>query len=96
MGVDADGLIIRPFEEVVRQGQNAVSTAEMAPNDDRETTEQLAKAGRSLIREGDRALKKLRPVWEGQVTIFGDAFKNAVLAQGPPPNIPSFVKRTSH
>ncbi|CAK7213129.1 hypothetical protein SBRCBS47491_001697 [Sporothrix bragantina] len=86
MGVDAEELIVRPFREVVERGNEAVSNAEAAEaeNDgevDAETLVEMIKAGRGVVREGERALKRLQPVWDGQVEKYGDAFKDAMLQQ---------------
>lgn len=81
MGVDAEELIIRPFREVVERGAEAVANAE-ADDADPEVAEGLAKAARAVVREGERALKKLQPIWDGQVEKYGDAFKDAMIQQG--------------
>jgi len=81
MAVDAEGLVIRPFNEVVQQGQNAISNAQSTLDDD-ELSEQMTKAGRALVREGERSLQRLQPMWNRNVGTFGSAFKDAVLANG--------------
>jgi len=81
MGIDADNLILRPFREVVQQGQNAVSKSGLS-TEDPGLSEQMAEAGQALVREGERALKRLQPIWDHQVTTFGAAFIDAILAHG--------------
>ncbi|CAK7207101.1 hypothetical protein SEUCBS139899_009909 [Sporothrix eucalyptigena] len=83
MGVDAEELIVRPFREVVERGNEAVANAEAETDGDvdAETLADMIKAGRAVVREGERALKRLQPVWDGQVEKYGDAFKDAMLQQ---------------
>ena len=81
MGVDADELFLRPFKEVIERGAEAVANAESGI-DDADLAERLAKAGRAVVREGERALKRLQPAWESQVEKYGDAFKEAMMQQG--------------
>lgn len=90
MGVDADELIIRPFKEVVERGNEAVANSGEAGDDldgaaesaDNSAGSRLAKASRALVKEGERALKRLQPIWDDQVEKYGDAFKDAMLQQG--------------
>lgn len=99
MGVDADELIIRPFREVIERGNEALANAGEEGNDHRDGGSedvdnvhgQLAKAGHALVREGERALKRLQPIWDGQVEKYGDAFKDAMLQQGRFGWLPSFL-----
>ncbi|EPE06384.1 sh3 domain-containing protein [Ophiostoma piceae UAMH 11346] len=84
MGVDAEELIVRPFREVVGRGNEAITNADDADDDDsieQSVRDDLIRYGRALVREGERALKRLQPVWDGQVEKYGDAFKDAMLQQ---------------
>ncbi|CAK7201158.1 hypothetical protein SEUCBS139899_003860 [Sporothrix eucalyptigena] len=83
MGVDAEELIVRPFREVVERGHEAVANAEAESDGDvdAETLTDMVKAGRAVVREGERALKRLQPMWDGQVEKYGDAFKDTMLQQ---------------
>jgi len=38
----------------------------------------MAKAGKAVVREGERALKRLQPLWDDQVEKYGDRFKAAM------------------
>ncbi|KAJ0115862.1 hypothetical protein J7T55_004031 [Diaporthe amygdali] len=78
MGVDAEELILNPFQEVVDRGKEAVSNAESAAGEDAELSRLMAKAGVAVVREGERALKRLQPLWDGQVEKYGDAFKDSL------------------
>jgi len=85
MAVDMDELIIAPLREVVDRGKEAVANAEAA--DDRgddadDTAKRMAKAGKAVVREGERALKRLQPLWDDQVEKYGDRFKAAVAKNG--------------
>jgi hypothetical protein len=82
MGFDAEELILRPFTEVVEAGNNAVANAEDAADDDPELAERMAKAARAIVREGERALKRLKPIWYRQVDLHGETFKEAILQHG--------------
>ncbi|CAK7270766.1 hypothetical protein SEPCBS119000_004254 [Sporothrix epigloea] len=82
MGVDAEELILRSFRDVIERGNDTVTNAETNgsnSNVERETLADMGKAGRALVREGERALKRLQPLWDGQVEKYGDAFKDALL-----------------
>ncbi|CAK7265052.1 hypothetical protein SEPCBS57363_001385 [Sporothrix epigloea] len=82
MGVDAEELILRSFREVVERGNETVTNAENSDGDgevDPETLAEIRKAGQALVREGERALKRLQPLWDGQVEKYADAFKDALL-----------------
>ncbi|KAM0497693.1 hypothetical protein ACHAP6_006052 [Verticillium nonalfalfae] len=78
MAVDVEELIITPFKEVVERGQDAVTNAQAAEEDDPEMGTQMARAAQALVKEGDRALKRLQPIWDAHVDKFGDAFKDAI------------------
>ncbi|KAI3396050.1 hypothetical protein diail_546 [Diaporthe ilicicola] len=78
MGVDAEELILSPFHEVVDRGNEAVTNAESAADDDAELSRLMVKAGVAVVREGERALKRLQPLWDGQVEKYGDSFKESL------------------
>lgn len=75
MGVDAEELILSPFHEVVDRGKEAVANAQGAADDDAELSRLMAKAGVAVVKEGERALKRLQPLWDSQVDKYGDVFK---------------------
>ncbi len=85
MAVDAGELVISPFKEVVERGKDAVAAAAAA-----ETTGQcepglsnrMAIAGRAVVREGQRALQRVQPIWDARVEKHGDIFKDAFMKQG--------------
>ncbi|KAI1453126.1 hypothetical protein F4805DRAFT_386893 [Annulohypoxylon moriforme] len=88
MAIDVEELVIQPFREVVERGKEAVANAEAA-NDGGENEEDadqptdqdaadMLKAARSLLREGERALQRLLPLWKERVDKYGDAFTEAM------------------
>ncbi|KAL7628424.1 hypothetical protein AAE478_002627 [Parahypoxylon ruwenzoriense] len=88
MAIDVEELIIQPFREVAERGKDAIANAEAAASGDsdgngadgdskRHVTGML-KSARSLVREGERALQRLLPLWKGQVDKYGDTFTEAM------------------
>lgn len=82
MGIDAEVLILGPFKEVVERGREAVSNAGDAGDEDVERSKLMLKAAQGIVKEGERALKRLQPLWDNQVEKYGDAFKNGVSQNG--------------
>ncbi|KAG8163165.1 hypothetical protein KVR01_007643 [Diaporthe batatas] len=78
MGIDAEELILNPFHEVVERGKEAVANAERAADQDAELSQVMGKAGVAVVKEGERALKRLQPLWDSQVDKYGDAFKESM------------------
>ncbi|GJC97666.1 SH3 domain containing protein [Colletotrichum higginsianum] len=78
MAVDVEELIITPFREVVERGKEAVANAEEAQNDDPEQAKQMMKSAMAITKEGERALKRLQPLWDSQVEKHGDTFKDII------------------
>ncbi|KAK3991126.1 hypothetical protein QBC44DRAFT_214946, partial [Cladorrhinum sp. PSN332] len=82
MGVDAEELLIRPFRDVVTLGSTAMANAAAVSHDDQHArAADMAKAAQSLVREGERALKRLQAVWNDHVEKYGDAFKEIMVQQ---------------
>lgn len=82
MAVDVDELLITPFEEVVEKGRDAAANAEAAQGDDPELSKQMSKMAQAVVREGERALKRLQPLWDSHVEKYGEAFKESIRANG--------------
>ncbi|KAI5862519.1 hypothetical protein GGS23DRAFT_605472 [Durotheca rogersii] len=87
MAIDVEELVIQPFHEVVERGKDAVANAEAAADDADENdpkassgrdAREMLKAARALVREGERALQRLLPLWKAQVDKYGDAFTEAM------------------
>ncbi|KXX82736.1 Sorbin and SH3 domain-containing protein 1 [Madurella mycetomatis] len=75
MAIDAEELLLRPLHDVVSLGSAAVVNASTHHADP------MLRAAQALVREGDRALKKVRVVWKDQVERHGDAFKDVMVQQ---------------
>ncbi|GJC84744.1 hypothetical protein ColLi_07582 [Colletotrichum liriopes] len=78
MAVDIEELIILPFREVVERGKEATTNAEEAQNEDPEQAKQMMKFATMITKEGERALKRLQPLWDNQVEKHGDMFKEII------------------
>lgn len=82
MGVDAEVLILGPFRKVIETGKEAVANADGARGDDVELATIMLKAAQGVVKEGERALKRLKPLWDEQVDKYGEAFKNGLMKDG--------------
>lgn len=82
MGVEAEVLILGPFREVIERGKEAVDNAEDAGDEDVEASASLLKAAQAIVKEGERALKRIQPLWDSQVEKYGDAFKDRLSRNG--------------
>ena len=80
MAIEVEELFIQPFREIVDRGRQAVEYAD--DDDDPERAKVLAKAGQSIVKEGERALKKIQPLWDKQVSEHGDTFREAIRKNG--------------
>lgn len=82
MPVDAECFVIHPFQELVKIAKKAAANAEAGQSDDPERSKRMLKSARSLVKEGERALQKLQPLWDAQVDRHGDAFKSGIRDNG--------------
>lgn len=93
MAIDVEDLVIQPFREVVERGKEAVANAEAAARssgvDDNgvnastgQNVTGMLKTARSLVREGDRALQRLLPLWKERVEKHGEAFTENMRQNG--------------
>ncbi|KAK1764258.1 hypothetical protein QBC33DRAFT_497839 [Phialemonium atrogriseum] len=78
MAIDVEVLILEPFREVVERGKEAAANAEAAQDDDPELSKEMAKAAQAVMKGGERALKRLQPLWDSQVEKYGDDFKETM------------------
>ncbi|KAL2754047.1 hypothetical protein ACRALDRAFT_2028557 [Sodiomyces alcalophilus JCM 7366] len=78
MAVDVEELILTPFREVVARGHDAASHAAAAQSDHPDLARRIDKASQAVIREGERALKRVQPQWDAHVAKYGDAFKEII------------------
>jgi len=76
MGLDAEALFLQPFGDVVVLANTALINSE-AEHDNHMTV-----AARGLLREAERAKRKVEAVWEIEVEKHGDAFRAMMVQQG--------------
>lgn len=75
-------LVLAPFRDIVAQGRTASGNADEAHNDGMRT------AARNLVREGERALKRLEPLCRKKYEDFGAAFVNSLKDDGKDKPLP--------
>ncbi|KAI1393949.1 uncharacterized protein F4822DRAFT_31353 [Hypoxylon trugodes] len=75
MADEVERLAIAPFRDIVEKGNVAI---ENAANADEETSPLMLKAAQSLVREGDRALKRIEPLCTKNFDEYGVNFVDAI------------------
>lgn len=80
MAIEVEELFIQPFKEIVERGQQTIEYAD--DDDDPDRSVRLAKAGQNVLKEGERALRRIQPLWNKQVAEHGDAFREAIRKNG--------------
>ncbi|KAI1876770.1 uncharacterized protein JN550_000842 [Neoarthrinium moseri] len=78
MAVEVEDLIIQPFRELIERGNEAIANAETAQDVDPALCQAMLKAGRAVIREGERALQRVQPLILGRLEKHGDALREAI------------------
>ncbi|KAK6828203.1 hypothetical protein PG987_011544 [Apiospora arundinis] len=78
MSADAECFVIHPFQELVKIAKEAAANAEAGKSDDPERSQRMLKSARGLLKEGERALQKITPIWNAQIDRHGDAFKRSI------------------
>lgn len=71
---DVTDLVLTPFREIVEKGSLALENAG--------ETQPMAKAAQGLVREGERALKKIEPICKKLLDDYGTNFINALKDNG--------------
>jgi hypothetical protein len=67
-------LVLTPFMEIMEKGKTAVENAgESQP---------MLKASQQLLREGQRAVKKIEPLCKKQMEVYGANFVDALKGNG--------------
>jgi hypothetical protein len=69
-------LVLTPFRDIVTQANVAISNAKDGGD------EQMLKAAQSLIKEGERALKRIEPLCRKHFDESGSHFVNAIKDNG--------------
>ncbi|RYP11356.1 hypothetical protein DL765_007786 [Monosporascus sp. GIB2] len=75
MADEAERLVIAPFREIVEKGNVALENAQNAGD---EKAASMLKAAQSLVKEGDRALKRIEPLCTNNYSEYGTNFIDAV------------------
>ncbi|KXJ95405.1 hypothetical protein Micbo1qcDRAFT_157326 [Microdochium bolleyi] len=75
MAEEVERLITAPFREIVEKGGIAVENSKDAADD---VGRAMARAAQGLIKEGDRALKKMEPLCESHLADYGANFVIAI------------------
>ncbi|KAI3402152.1 hypothetical protein diail_81 [Diaporthe ilicicola] len=70
-------LVLAPFKDIVAQGKTAINNAEGDGNDE------MLRAAQVLVKEGERALKKIEPVCQKVYDEYGPNFVMALMDNGP-------------
>lgn len=71
---DVSDLVLTPFREIVEKGRTAVENAGGA--------QPMLKASQALVKEGERALKKIEPVCQKHIDESGSNFIDALKENG--------------
>lgn len=71
-----DNFVLAPWKEIVLHGTVTVGNAGAAGD------ERMLKAAQGLVREGERALKRLEPLCKRNAEEFGAIFFNALKDNG--------------
>lgn len=82
MADEVERLITAPFREIVEKGTIAVENSKDAAED---VGRAMLKAAQGLIKEGDRALKKMEPLCETHLADYGTNFVIAIKESGEDP-----------
>lgn len=85
MVVEVEELILQPFRDVTDIAKQAIQNAEAAEEDEPEVARVMLKSARSLVKEGDRGLQRLQPLWDGRVAQYGVIFTEAMRGNGELP-----------
>lgn len=80
-----EDLVLAPFREIVAQGTAALSNADEAGGRGGEKESKLRAAAQGLMREGERALRRLEPLCWRRGEEFGGAFVDALKDDGELP-----------
>ncbi|KAI1853256.1 hypothetical protein JX266_001962 [Neoarthrinium moseri] len=76
MSDEIERLVLSPFKEIVEKANTAIENATDA--DDQEAAAPMLKAAQSLVKEGERALKKIEPLCQRNYAAYGSNFVDAM------------------
>ncbi|KAL2272609.1 hypothetical protein FJTKL_06278 [Diaporthe vaccinii] len=77
MNKTVDDLVLAPFGDIVAHGKVAISNAEDSGDGE------MLRAAQILVKEGERALKKVEPVCRKGCVEYGPRFVDALMENGP-------------
>ncbi|KAI0470170.1 hypothetical protein F4859DRAFT_505274 [Xylaria cf. heliscus] len=75
MAEEVDRLVLTQFREIVEKGKTAIENVESAGD---QAPEPMLKAAQNLVKEGEKALKKIEPVSTAHYEEYGNNFINAI------------------
>ncbi|GAP87259.1 putative SH3 domain-containing protein [Rosellinia necatrix] len=75
MAEEVERLVLAPFREIVEKGKTAIENVEGAGD---EAPEPMLKAAQNLVKEGEKALKRIEPVSTANYEEYGSNFINAI------------------
>lgn len=76
MNKTVDDLLLAPFRDIVAHGEAAISNAEDSGDDE------MLRAAQALVKEGERALKKIEPVCRKGYDEYAQNFVDALMDNG--------------
>lgn len=79
MAEEVERLVLTQFREVVEKGKTAIENVESAGD---QAPELMLKAAQNLVKEGEKALKKIEPVSTANHEEYGSSFINAIKENG--------------
>ncbi|KAM0270655.1 hypothetical protein ACHAQH_009337 [Verticillium albo-atrum] len=82
MAILTELLVTRPFSEIIERGNEAITQAEDVADEDEDVSWRMLKAGQALVKEGERAMKRLVPMVRDQTPEFGDSLKDLMTRDG--------------
>ncbi|KAI1336304.1 hypothetical protein F5Y15DRAFT_395220 [Xylariaceae sp. FL0016] len=74
MADEAERLVVAPFREIVEKGKTATENAKEAGDD----AAAMLKAAQNLVKEGERALKRIEPICAKNCEEYGANFVDAI------------------
>ncbi|KAI1147837.1 hypothetical protein F4825DRAFT_465381 [Nemania diffusa] len=75
MAEEVEGLVLAHFREIVEKGKAAIENVESAGD---QAPAPMLKAAQNLVKEGERALKKIEPISTANYEEYGSNFINAI------------------
>lgn len=79
MADEVERLAVAPFREIVEKGNVAIGNA---PDANEETSPLMLRAAQNLVREGERAMKRIEPLCNKNYEEYGLNFVDAIKENG--------------